>query len=176
MHAQENSDKAIAQINSIIADFDVAMLVTQSLQNELRGRPMTVAGHENGAVLYFLTRSDDEKLQELLRNRDVCVVMQDSGRYISVSGRAHLETNTQLIDKHWSAAARLWFPDGPTDTAITLVVVEPRYAEYWDRTGLNKLEFWWEAGKALLQGERAADENLRGHAKVQLSGGQQSVP
>jgi hypothetical protein len=35
-----------------------------------------------------------------------------------------------------------------------------------DRSGWRKLEFWWEAGKALVRGERAEDSALSGHAEL----------
>jgi len=161
-------DGAIDQIDDLIDHFDVAMLVTRSLEGELRGRPMAIAGHDRGSMLYFLTRSDEEKLGEILRHSRVSVVMQGKGQYVSISGRARIETDRELIGRYWSAAARLWFPEGPEDPAATLVVVEPGYAECWDRSGLRRLEFTWEAGKALLGGEKAADDSLGGHGKARI--------
>jgi len=157
------------QIDELVKEFDVAMLVTESLEGDLRGRPMAIAGHDEGSVLYFLTRADDEKMQEILAQPRVSVVMQNEGQYLSISGRARLETDLSLIDQHWSAAARLWFPEGKRDVQATLVIVEPTYAECWDRTGVRLLEFWWEAGKALLKGEKAEDSKLSGHQKVKVS-------
>lgn len=156
------------QIDTLIDNFGTAMLITESLDGELRGRPMAIAGRERGSILYFLSCADDEKLEELLQRSSVAVVMQGSDQYLSISGVARLETNKVLIDKYWSAGARLWFPDGPGDTTVTLVVIEPTYAECWDRTGIRKLEFWWEAGRALLTGEKAADRSLGGHRKIRV--------
>jgi len=145
-------------------DFNVAMLVTESLKGHLCSRPMAIAGHDPGMVLYFLSRSDDGKLQEILRRRDVLVCMQGNGKYVSLSGKAQLNTDLLLIDRYWSADARLWFPEGPKDPDATLIVVEPVYAELWDRSGMRLLEFWWEAGKALLSGNKVDDDSLSGHA------------
>ncbi len=164
-----SSDSGIRQIDELVNEFEVAMLITESLDGDLRGRPMAIAGHDKGSVLYFLTRADDEKMQEILARPSISVVMQKEGQYLSISGRARVETDLSLIDQHWSAAARLWFPDGKNDVEATLVIVEPTYAECWDRTGVRLLEFWWEAGKALLTGEKAADSTLSGHHKVKVS-------
>lgn len=162
------------QIDALIDNFDTAMLITESLDGELRGRPMAIAGREQGSILYFLSRADDQKLEEVLQRSSVAVVMQGSDQYLSISGVARLETDRVLIDKYWSAGARLWFPDGSDDTAATLVVIEPTYAECWDRAGIRKLEFWWEAGRALLTGEKAADRSLGGHRKIQVRSPQSS--
>lgn len=61
---------------------------------------------------------------------------------------------------------KLWFPEGPDDPRLTLIVVDPDYAEFWDNGGLDKLEFLWEAGKAILKGEAMDDNYLSGNAKV----------
>ena len=63
---------------------------------------------------------------------------------------------------------RLWFPAGSDDPDLVLIRIEPSAAEYWDRTGANRLEFLWRAGKALLQREKTRDDELSGHAKVDL--------
>ena len=84
--------EAINEIDRMIRSFDVAMLVTTSLDGGLRARPMAVAGHERGLQLYFLTRADDGKLDEIAQQPDVNVVMQGDGEYLSVTGRAGLGT------------------------------------------------------------------------------------
>ena len=61
---------------------------------------------------------------------------------------------------------KLWFPDGVQDEQLTLILVEPECAEYWDHSGLRRLEFLWQAGKALLRGELPDDPPVERHAKV----------
>lgn len=164
--SESRRDKAAAalqEIDKLIDAFDIAMLVTESLQGQLRARPMQIAGHDPGAVLYFLTRSDDEKLQEVLRRDGVVAAMSADAQYVSISGKARLKTDRVLIDRFWSANDRLWFREGPEDPDITLLVVEPTYAECWDRSGVKGLELWWEAGRALIDGRKANDQGLAGH-------------
>ncbi|MGA9572924.1 MAG: pyridoxamine 5'-phosphate oxidase family protein [Lysobacterales bacterium] len=157
-----------AKLDDLIAKFNTAMLVTQSLADEPRARPMAIAGHGDGSVLYFATRSDDEKLQELLKHPRVAVTMQADGYYLSITGEARLQTDVLLAEELWSPDMRLWFPDGYRDTELTIIRVDPTYAEFWDRTGLRKLEFLWEAGKAVVRGEKANDQSLQGHEKVRF--------
>jgi len=171
----------ITQINSLIGKFDTAMLISESVDGELRGRPMSLAGTRTGSLaealegeqvissLYFFTRADDEKLKEIDRRPDVNVAMQSEGLYLSITGRARIEASHGLVDEFWTTAAQLWFPQGPEDPNLTLLAVEPSYAECWDRTGIRKLEFWWEAGKALLQQRKAEDDDLGGHSKIKVN-------
>ena len=154
-------------LDALIGKFDTAMLITHSLDGALRARPMAIAEHGDGAVLYFATRAHDEKLEEVIQSPRVAITMQAENTYLSISGEARVLTNQVLADSLWSASMRLWFPDGPDDPDLVVLLVDPEYAEYWDRSGARRLEFWWEAGKALVKGEEA-DDDLSGHGKVTL--------
>jgi len=60
------NDEAQERLDKLIALFDTAMLVTTSLRGLPRARPMAIAGHDDGGLLYFATRAEDEKLEEVL--------------------------------------------------------------------------------------------------------------
>lgn len=162
------TESQVKKLDDLIDDFETAMLVTRSIEGKLRARPMAIARHERGGELYFATRAEDGKLEEILRSPDVAVTMQNDGQYLSLSGTATIQTDQLLAEELWSESMRLWFPEGSSDRQLTIIVVEPRYAEYWDRTGLRQLEFLWEAGKALLASRKASDSDLGGHGKVRL--------
>lgn len=161
------NDNARERLDKLIDGFDTAMLVTTSLDGALRARPMAIAGHTEGALLTFASRSEDEKLSEVLKHPRVAVTMQGDNRFLSITGQARIETDVQAARDAWSPAMKVWFPDGPEDPNLTLILVEPQCAEYWDRVGLRQLEFLWEAGKALISGEAPDDTDLGGHAKVE---------
>jgi general stress protein 26 len=162
------TNEALEKLQELIDEFDRAMLVTLSLDNKPRARPMAIAGHDDDGVLYFTTRSEDEKLEEVLHSPEVAVTMQRDDCYLSISGSARLETDVMLAEKMWSPALRAWFPGGYRDSQFTMIKVVPAIAEYWDRTGLRKLELLWETGKALLRGEKVDDRGLSGHEKIRL--------
>jgi len=164
----ENGEGDIQIVDQFIEQFDTAMLITRSIDGDLRARPMMIAGHEAGGVVLFVSRAEDEKLQEVLQTPAVVVTMQSEGQYLSISGSAVLDTDRVKLDELWAPSWRLWFPAGAGDPDLVLIRIEPSAAEYWDRTGANKLEFMWRAGKALLQGEKTRDDKLSGHAKVDL--------
>lgn len=161
------TESAQKRLDELIDAFDTAMLVTTSLEGIPRARPMAIAGHTEGALLHFATRAEDEKLEEILREPKVAVTMQRDDQYLSISGRARIDTSLDAARELWSPEMKVWFPDGPADPSMTLIVVDPDCAEYWDRVGLRQLEFLWEAGKALVRGEKADEAQLGGHAKVE---------
>ena len=160
--------RKIREVRKLIDNFDTAMLVTESVSGDLRARPMAIAGHSEGAVLHFLTRREAGKLDELSARSRVSVVMQGRDLYLSISGFARVIDDPALTERFWSPLARLWFPEGPRDKNLVLLRVAPVYAESWDRRALRKLEFWWEAGKALVNQTRAVDQGLSGHKKLKL--------
>ena len=166
--SQKIENDEIQTLDRLIEGFETAMLTTESLSGQLRARPMMIADHLDGGALVFVTRAEDEKLEEVLHKNQVAVTMQSNGQYLSISGTARLETDRVKLDELWSPSWKIWFPEGQNDPECCLIRVEPTIAEYWDRTGANRLEFLWEAGKALLRGEKAQDETLAGHGKVKL--------
>lgn len=160
------NDIAQQRLDQLITSFDTAMLVTTSLRGKPRARPMAIAGHETGGLLYFASRAEDEKLEEVLQQPDVAVTMQGDGRFLSITGRARIETDVQLARELWRPSMKLWFPDGAKDPQLTLILVEALCAEYWDRSGIRRLEFLWEAGKALVRGDIPGEPPEDQHAKV----------
>ena len=114
------TESELTKVDDLISAFETAMLVTRSTEGKLRARPMAIARHESSP--------------------DVAVTMQKEGQYLSISGKARILTDQQLADELWSESMRIWFPDGPTDQQLTIILIEPQYAEFWDRTGLRQLE------------------------------------
>jgi general stress protein 26 len=152
----------------LVDGFETAMLVTRSLASHLRARPMAIVGHDHGGRLFFASRPEDEKLDEIQKNPDIAVTMQKPGCYLSLTGRAQIENDTNLAQELWSPSMKLWFPGGPEDSALTLIRFDTERGEYWDRSGVLRLEFLWEAGRALIKGEMLDEDRLSGHGKVGL--------
>ena len=68
----------------------------------------------------------------------------------------------------WREPFRTWFPGGPDDPDLRLLVVEPRLAEYWDNRGANGLEYMFEAAKAYVSGIRPEVDEGDQHGRVPL--------
>jgi general stress protein 26 len=58
------------------------------------------------------------------------------------------------IDEVWQDSFKVWFPDGKEDTSIELIQLVSEEGEYWDRTGVQKLKYLFEAGKAYVSGDQ----------------------
>lgn len=154
------------KLDELIESFETAMLVTSSLEGKPRARPMAIAGHEEGGLLHFVTRVEDEKLDEILRQPEAAITLQDKNCFLSLTGKARLESDNQVLRSLWKKSMSAWFPEGEEDPHLALIRFNPEYAEFWDRSGWRQLEFWWETGKAMVKGEAADDDKLSGHAKL----------
>ena len=162
-----------AHLREVVSDFETAMLVTRTPVGEVRARPLALAASETGAdmledgVLYFPTSLASPKIEEIAADRRVAVTMQDKRRFVSISGTARILTDRALVDRLWSEAWKVWFPDGKEDPELCLLEVTPTAAEYWDQTGGKGLRYLFEAAKAYVQGSppETTDEQ---HAKVRV--------
>lgn len=157
-------DHDIQRFEELLEGFDHAMLVSVAADGSLHARPMAIA-ESDGPMLRFATSNRSAKAEEMTLHPDVSVVMQGNGAYLAISGTARIIDDRERIELLWRPAWKLWFPGGPDDPDLVLIEIDPARAEYWDRAGARRLEFLWEAGKALATGRRVTEESLSGHGK-----------
>ncbi|HXJ21124.1 MAG TPA: pyridoxamine 5'-phosphate oxidase family protein [Polyangia bacterium] len=156
-------------VRKLIADFETAMLVTRTPEGAVRARPLSIAEKTGDGVLYFSTAIESGKVHDLEHDGHAAVVMQSTGRYLSLSGDAHIQRDRALIQQLWSESWRVWFPEGPSDPSLCLVVFEPHEADYWDAAGAAGLKYLFEMAKAYVTNTRPGsdgDERHTGHVKL----------
>ncbi len=164
MNSSENRTKHLYEL---LKDFDRAMLITHSGDGHMHARPMAVAELKADADAYFVTRIESPKVAEISANPNVTLTFQASRRFASLCGRVSLVRDQALVDRLWKEDWKLWFPQGKSDPAISLLKFEAEHGEYWDTDGVEGLKYVFDALKAYLKGEMPkADENQ--HAKVSL--------
>lgn len=142
------------KLQEVVDEFDTVMLVTQETSGALVARPMAIAEHnENDGTLVFSTSSETGKVTEIRADDDVAVVMQSSNRYVSLSGTAEISNDRDRIRSLFKKDWEIWFPEGPEQSDLRLIVFKPASGEYWDLSGTKGLKFLWQASKALFQEE-----------------------
>ncbi|KAA1261468.1 Pyridoxamine 5'-phosphate oxidase [Rubripirellula obstinata] len=142
----------------LIQDFDNAMLVTKTDDGALDARPMAVARATDEGALWFVSDRNSGKIADLMLDRDVAITMQSSRKFVTISGECRVVDDQAMIEELWSEAWKVWFPDGKSDPSIVLLKIVPERGEYWDNSGVAGLKYLIKAGKAYLQGERAATD------------------
>lgn len=158
------------RFDELLDKFNTGMLVTQTTTGELQARPMAIAKHRDGGVLYFATSREAGKMEEIETHPEVAVTMQDSDQQLSLTGHAEAVHDRALIERFFHSAWRLWFPEGKDDPNLVLIKIEPVHGAYWDMSkSANKARFVFEAGKAVFEDEQIDTDKLAGHGQVNLS-------
>ncbi len=156
------------KFHDVVEGFDSAMLVSRSLEGELRSRPMIIAKIEDNCTLWFITNLYSGKVDEYLEDPHVNVAMQGKTQYISLSGHATIERNREKINEFWNETWKTWFPGGKDDPELALICVQPDHGQYWDNSGTSGLKYLYEAGKAYFSGEKPEiDEDIHGSVDFQ---------
>lgn len=119
---------------SIMREIKLCMLV--SIDGGLmRARPMMAMPAPEEGAIWFFTDARSHKEDEIASDPRVCLNFEapNRGLFVSVSGRAALSRDAELIAGKWDAQADAWFPEGPSDKNVRLIRVVPEIAEYWTR-------------------------------------------
>ena len=152
---------SIAELREMLKEFDTALLVTTTEDGLLRARPMAMQDLDElpGCDLWFVTSDDTAKVSEISYEKNVCVACwrtRDKA-YISISARAEMERNPDLVKRLWKPDWQAWFPDGPEDPNITIMKLTVQKAECWEAEG-GRLRVLYSMLKATLKGESADAE------------------
>jgi general stress protein 26 len=123
----------------MIEDLETAMMTTRRPDGHLVSRAMANQKRAAGADLWFVTRNDTHKLDELEEDPHVNLAYyKDRTReWISVSGIATLSQDRDTIAKLFSADWKAWFTDEgdprhgtPDDPRLVLIGVEVHSAVF----------------------------------------------
>jgi len=136
---------------NLIKDIKVGMLVTHESDksDSMRARPMYLVQDAYDGTLFFYTPKNDEKIYEIEQDRDVCMTFgsPEHSTYVSLTGKARLSEDKDLIDRYWNPTVEAWFEGGRNNPNIAMLKVKVSRGEHWDSTE-NKLIQVFEKAKA----------------------------
>ena len=127
-------ERDVRKLRKFIKGTRIAMFTTVAADGKVRSRPMaTLKGGFDGD-LWFITRSNAPKTDEIRDNQHVNVAYYDADddRYVSISGTATLVRDPARVQELWSRRLRDWFPNGKKDPELALIRVRIDRAEVWD--------------------------------------------
>jgi len=124
----------------MIEETDVCMMVSQGADG-LHARPMHAIVERDDRQLWFFTRLDSGKSEELQQDGEVCLCFAAPRQsdFVSVSGEAALVQDRERIDRYWSRFVDAWFPEGKDSDVVGLIRVDVSRGEYWDGESSNML-------------------------------------
>lgn len=146
--------EARQKVWDMIKDIRVTLMATQDSNGKLHARPMVATQENFDGTLWFFTRADSRKVEEIEQNPAVLLNYAEPSdqNYVAITGTAEIVRDRQLIQDMWSEGMRTWFPDGKEDPNIALVRVNAESAEYWDAPS-SALVYAYGYVKARLTGE-----------------------
>lgn len=147
------SDDPVERVWSMVAEIPICMMTTHDRMN-IRARPMVGEVDRQEDVIWFFTRADAHKTEEVYKFPDCNVTFADAKNYtfVSLSGPAKLHRDPAKLKALWNPLADTWFPEGPDHENVSLIRFEPAMAEYWDAPS-NRMVIAWEIVKAKVTGE-----------------------
>lgn len=164
-------DESIEKLNKMIKGIRFAMFTTVDEDGVLRSRPMATQEVEFDGDLWFFTRVDTAKVDEVRQYRQVNVSYADPDdqRYVSVMGSAEVLDDHEKMAELWSPVFKAWFPEGLGDTRLRLIKVAVREAEYWDSP--NKVATAIGFVKSLVTGDAS---DMGENKKIELEDSQKA--
>lgn len=127
-------EKKLDDLYKLIDGIETAMLTTRRTDGSLVSRAMQAQRRTTGTDLWFMTNVESEKFEELAKDPHVNLSFyKDRTReWVSVSGRAILSRDRDLIDSLYKPDWKAWLGDtgdgkrdgGPHDPRIALILVE----------------------------------------------------
>jgi len=161
----EDRDAATRKLAELIGEIRIAMLTTTTDDGSLHSRPMTTQQAEFDGKLWFFTKRESAKVEEVKRHRRVSLSYARPGDncYVSISGTAELISDQKKAEELWDPSYERWFPRGPIDPSLILIRVTIERAEYWHAPSPAEL---LEAGFVVLAPERRDDPEF--HSKIAI--------
>lgn len=133
------TEKKLDDLYKLIDGNDIAMFTTRRADGRLVSRPMATQERVTGVDLWFVTDISSHKLDELQHDANVNLAYYDrkSREWVSVSGRAVVSQDRNMIRELYKPDWKAWFGDnggaedgGPGDPRLALILVEALSVEY----------------------------------------------
>jgi general stress protein 26 len=135
---------------------DTAMLTTVT-EEGLVSRPMKTQEIEFDGDLWFFTKKETNKYEEILHDQDVNVAYAGKS-YVSVRGRAEIVEDFDKKKELWSKAYELIMQTSYNDPNVILIKVKAEAAEYWETGNFTKkIAFFYK--RITGQSSRSVDVN-----------------
>jgi len=143
----------------MIEEIRVAMLTTDAA-NGLESRPMSAYVDRNGHAIWFITKLDSDKTNEIKEDAHVNLAFADSkaNKYVSVTGTARVVRDAAKAKELWNPFAEAWLPEGPEAPTTGLIHVTPAHATLWDSPG--KLALLVQVAKANITQTPPKNDNV----------------
>ncbi len=130
--------EAVPEIAALIKKIDLCLFTTSGDDGQLHTRPMSNNGQvEWEGTSWFFAPNDGRLVAELQADPRAVAGYRvgDAYDFISISGRATIETDPELKKQYWLPELERWFPNGPGDPNVALIRLDAEHADWWTGEG-----------------------------------------
>lgn len=132
-----NSAMNLKKLALLIKDIKFTMFSTVSPDGSIISRPMVgqeIEADSFDGHLWFFTMKDTIKVHSIKRDSHVnlAYAYPEKELFISLSGKAFISEDKDMMKELWTPNLRSWFPAGLAETDIALIGVDIQSAEVWD--------------------------------------------
>jgi general stress protein 26 len=144
----------IERVWNLVEKVGVGMLTTQFFGG-LRARPVEPRLDRDQGLIRIVTDVRGLKDDEIKSAPEVNLVVIDAGdkAYLSISGRAVVTRDRVVAAQIWRRSDDVWWPGGPDDPSVRVIVVTPLLAELWDGPS-SAIVAAYEMAKAQITGDK----------------------
>ncbi|WHY72684.1 pyridoxamine 5'-phosphate oxidase family protein [Fictibacillus enclensis] len=128
--------KEMETVRELIKDIDTAMLTTVT-EEGLVSRPMKTQEVEFDGDLWFFTKKETNKYDEILHNQEVNVAYAGKS-YVSIRGRAEIVEDLDKKKELWGFAYDKIMQTTYDDPNIVLIKIKTEAVEYWETGSFTK--------------------------------------
>ena len=135
---QVSGRQAIPQIAALLSEIDICVFATRDETGQLHSRPMSNNGQvEWDGRSWFFAPADGRLVAELRADPSAVLAYraEEGFTFVSVSGKAAIESDVELKKRYWLSELERWFPDGPDDANVALIRLDAESVEWWTADG-----------------------------------------
>ena len=158
--------EALEKIGALVKGIHICMMNTVAADGSIDSRPMALQDTPFNGTLWFLTREDTTKVDEVQADRHVTLTFAQPSdqKYVTLKGKASVLQDHTKVHELWNAMYKAWFPKGPEDPEITVLRVDVKDGDYWEASSSKVVFFAKYALAAATGGKVAVGES--GHVVV----------
>lgn len=143
MAGPNEREQAIRTLSERLRGFQVAMLTTVEPDSSLRSRPMVNKQADFEGDLWFFARGQSRLVWSIQRYPRVNLTYTEpsAGRFISVSGIAHIVRDRKKAQELWDPEYQSWL-DSPENPDLCLLKITVESAQAWGgpSSGIERIE------------------------------------
>lgn len=133
----DTTSENFKKLYRMIRDIKFTMLTTVSTDGSIHSRPMLPQDFnkvEFDGTLWFFSKKNSFKNYAIENDQHVNLTFTDQEKknYVSISGKATISEDKNLMKRLWNPILNNWFSQGLDDPHLSLIGVNVESAEVWD--------------------------------------------